>query len=276
VKVAVVQHDIVWEDAAATHAHVAPAIAEAAAAGARLVVLTEMFATGFSMSPERIAEAPDGPSARFLAERAAEHGVWLCGSIAVADPSLDKPVNRLVLAGPQGQRHHYDKIHPFTYGGEHEHYDAGDRFLSVEVEGVRCSFFICYDLRFADEFWALADRTHCYVVVANWPAPRRLHWQALLTARAIENQAWVVAANRVGEGGGLTYAGDSRIIDPWGTTVAAAGTGAAEPADEIERETVLLGDVDASEVERIRTRFPFLQDRRPSVVSGVAVGGERA
>ncbi len=182
-------------------------------------------------------------------------------------------MNRLVLAGPEGQRHHYDKIHPFTYGGEHEHYDAGEEFLSVEVEGVRCSFFICYDLRFADEFWALADRTDCYVVVANWPSARRLHWQALLGARAIENQAWVVAANRVGEGGGLTYAGDSRIIDPWGTAVAVAGTGAA---DETEGEAVLLAEVDPAEVERVRTRFPFLQDRRPSVVSGVAVGGERA
>jgi predicted amidohydrolase len=256
VKVAAVQHDISWEDAAGTHARVTPAIAEAAAAGARLVVLTEMFATGFSMSPERVADAPDGPSAQFL-----------------DDPARDKPVNRLVLAGPEGQRHHYDKIHPFTYGGEHEHYDAGDEFLSVEVEGVRCSFFICYDLRFADEFWALADRTDCYVVVANWPAARRLHWQALLGARAIENQAWVVAANRVGEGGGLTYAGDSRIIDPWGATVAAAGSGAA---DETEGEAVLFADVDPGEVERIRTRFPFLQDRRPSVVSGLAVGGERA
>ncbi len=251
-KVAAVQHDVIWEDAEATHAHLVPLLEGAAGTGARLVVLTEMFATGFSMAPERVAQPPGGPSATFLADQAKALGIWLCASLPVDDPAIDKPVNRLVLAGPAGQHHHYDKIHPFTYSGEHEHYAAGQRFLTVDVEGLRCSFFVCYDLRFADELWAVAADTDCYVLVASWPEARRRHWSALLEARAIENQAYVIGVNRVGEGGGITYVGDSRIVDPLGELLAtAAGT-----------EATLVAEVDPAMVARVRQRFPFLQDRR--------------
>jgi len=263
-KVAAVQHDIVWEDAAATCAHVAPRIAEAAAAGARLVVLTEMFSTGFSMATDRIAEPVGGPSTRFLVEQATTHGVWVCGSI----PELPKlpaesgaaalPHNQLVLAAPDGALHRYAKIHPFTYAKEHERFAAGDARVTVDVEGLRVSLFVCYDLRFADEFWALAGDTDCYVVVANWPAPRRDHWRTLLAARAIENQAYVVGVNRVGTGGGLDYAGDSVIVGPFGEVLAEApDTGPTGP------ETLLVADVDPAVVADTRARFPFLQDRRP-------------
>jgi omega-amidase len=261
VRVAVVQHDIIWEDPAANHARLAPMVETAVAGGARLIILTEMYATGFSMAPERIAEPPDGPSIEFLAAQAADHGVWVCGSIATRDPDLDRPVNRLVLAGPDGQRHHYDKIHPFSYDGEHEHYAAGTEYLTIDVEGVRTSFFVCYDLRFADSFWELADASDCYVVVANWPEPRRSHWQALLVGRAIENQAYVVGANRVGLGGeggaGARYTGDSRIVDPMGEVLAAAaGT-----------ETVLSAEVDPAVVAEVRRRLPFMADRRRPTVA---------
>ncbi|MBW3608595.1 MAG: carbon-nitrogen family hydrolase, partial [Actinobacteria bacterium] len=105
----------------------------------------------------------------------------------------------------------------------------------AEVEGVRVTPFICYDLRFADEFWDTAARTDCYVIPANWPDTRRAHWTALLQGRAVENQAYVVGCNRVGDGGKLHYTGDSRIIDPMGEILAAASNG----------ETMLLADVDA-------------------------------
>ena len=110
------------------------------------------------------------------------------------------PSNTLLLAGPQGQLHRYRKLHPFSFAGEHEHYAAGTELLQVELLGLRCSFFICYDLRFANEFWSLAENTDLYVVVANWPARRREHWTSLLRARAIENQAYVAGVNRVGPG----------------------------------------------------------------------------
>ncbi len=249
--VAAVQHDIAWEDAATTLARLAPMVERAAATGAELVVLSEMFATGFSMAPEKVAEGPDGPASRFLAERAATCGVWVGGSIAVRPEPDARPVNRLVLAAPDGRRLHYDKRHPFSYAGEHECYGAGTEPGVVTVGGVRLGLSICYDLRFADGYWAQAPDVDAYVVVANWPAARRHHWQSLLTARAIENQAYVIGVNRVGDGDGLTYSGDSAIIDPLGQTLAAA-SGA---------EAVLTADIDPAVVADVRGRFPFLADR---------------
>ena len=157
-----------------------------------------------------------------------------------------------MLAAPDGSTHRYAKIHPFGYGAEPDHYAAGDAFLTVDVEGVRCSFFVCYDLRFADEFWSLAFDTDCYVVVGSWPRQRRAHWSALLRARAIENQAFVVGVNRVGLGDGLTYVGDSVILDPLGEPVATAGDG----------ECVIAADVDPGRVRSVREKYPFLRDRR--------------
>jgi predicted amidohydrolase len=251
-KVAAVQHDVVWEDREATLARLEPQLKAAAGTGARLVVLTEMFPTGFSTEPERVAEPEGGPTTEFLRTQAAELNVWMCGSVPTHPAGGGRPVNRLLLAGPGGELWHYDKIHPFSYSGEHEHYAAGTKRVTFDVDGVRVTPFVCYDLRFADEFWAMAHGTDCYVVVANWPSSRRTHWQALLVARAIENQAYVVGVNRVGEGGGLHYAGDSRIVDPLGEILAAAAYG----------ETILVADVDPVVVAETRKRYPFLADRR--------------
>jgi len=251
-KVAAVQHDIVWEDRDANFERLGPMVAAAAEQGARLVVLSEMFSTGFSMATDLVAEPDDGPSTQFLVNQARRHDVWVTGSIPERPAGADRPFNQLVLAAPDGAVHRYAKIHPFGYGAEHEHYAAGDTFLTVDVEGVRCSFFVCYDLRFADEFWPLAPATDCYVVPANWPQQRRSHWSALLRARAIENQAYVVGVNRVGDGGGLSYAGDSVIIDPLGDELANAGNA----------ECTVAAEVDPAHVNALRTRFPFLADRR--------------
>ena len=251
-KVAAIQHDVVWEDAAATCRKVAPMIAGAAASGARLVVLSEMFSTGFTLTPERVAESPEGPSSAFLHDQASMHGVWTCASVPVIDPAKSRPVNRLYLFGPDGEMHTYDKIHPFSYGGEDEHYEAGTTFLTVDIEGLRTSFFVCYDLRFADEFWQLAPVTDCYVVPACWPEARRLPWQTLLQSRAIENQAYVIGVNRVGSDPTLTYMGDSRIVDPLGELLA---TGA-------KSEALLIAEVDPAVVTAARARFRFGQDRR--------------
>ena len=251
-KVAGIQHDIVWEDRDANFARLAPMIAGAAASGARLVVLTEMFSTGFSMAVDRVGELPGGPSSTFLVDQASAHSVWVCGTIPERPSADARPFNQLVLAAPDGTTQRYAKIHPFGYGAEPEHYAAGDAFLTVAIEGVRCSFFVCYDLRFADEFWALARATDCYVVPASWPRQRAAHWKALLPARAIENQAYVVGVNRVGTGDGLTYVGDSVILDPLGEVVAVEGDG----------ECTITGDVDPARVREVRERYPFLRDRR--------------
>jgi predicted amidohydrolase len=249
---AVVQHDIVWEDRTANFARLAPLVARAAGAGAEFVLLSETFSTGFTMTPG-MGEPEGGPSAQFLQERAAEHGVWVAGSCPEVAPDGDLPYNSFVLAGPDGTVHRYRKLHPFTHGGEHERFRAGEKPVTVEVGGLRVTPFVCYDLRFADVFWSAALDTDVYLVTANWPAARRLHWQTLLQARAIENQAYVVGCNRVGTAGdGTEHTGDSRIVSPMGELLATASG----------VETIVLADVDPAEVAATRDRFQFLKDRR--------------
>lgn len=251
-RVAVLQSDIVWEDPQANFARLRPWIANAAGAGARLVVLPEMFACGFTMRSERVAEPVDGPTTEFLREQAQQQRLWICGSLPERPSGSERPYNTLVLAAPDGRLFRYRKIHPFTYAGEDASYAAGSQFLMVDVEGLCITFFICYDLRFADEFWATARDTDCYLVPANWPERRRRHWMSLLAARAIENQAYVAAVNRVGTGDGLTYSGDSRVVNPWGEVLCAAAA----------QETLLLAEIDPARVREARTSFPVMQDRR--------------
>ncbi|HET8618798.1 MAG TPA: carbon-nitrogen family hydrolase [Acidimicrobiales bacterium] len=251
-RVAVVQHDICWEDREATFAHLAPRVAAAAGAGAQLVLLSETFATGFSMRTEVTAEPEGGPSSQWLAAQAEAHGVWVGGSVPEVAAEGGDPYNTFVLAGPDGTQHRYRKIHRFGYGGEDRKFAAGSDHVTVTVEGVRLSLFVCYDLRFADEWWAVARDTDAYLCVANWPAARRRHWQALLVARAIENQAYVVACNRVGRGGKLDYAGDSMVIDPMGEVLASAAGD----------EALLVAEVDPARVAAARDEFGFLADRR--------------
>jgi predicted amidohydrolase len=255
-RVAAIQHDIAWCDRQANFAHLAPMIAGAASSGARLILLSETFSTGFATDRDDLGEPEGGPSSQFLVEQARLHDVWIGGScpeIASDAPADDqRPYNTLVLAAPDGTQHRYRKIHPFTYGGETKHFNAGDQFVTVDVDGLRVTLFVCYDLRFADEFWQLANDTDVYLVPANWPEARRLPWMALLQARAIENMAYVVGCNRVGSGNGLPYSGDSRIIDPLGEVLASAS----------QTESILLADISAERVAEVRDRFRFLQDRR--------------
>jgi predicted amidohydrolase len=256
VRVAAVQHDIVWNDREANFAHLTPMIAAAVGAGAGLVLVTETFSTGFAVDVPDLGEPEGGPSSQFLEAQAAEHGVWVGGTCPEippdAPPDDQRPYNSFVLAGPDGTVHRYRKIHPFSYGGEEKHFRAGSELITLDIAGLRVSPLVCYDLRFADEFWQLAEGTDLYLVPANWPEQRRQHWTTLLQARAIENQAFVVGVNRVGEGGGLRYSGDSRIVDPVGELLATAA----------RTETILLVDISADQVRDVRDHFRFLQDRR--------------
>ncbi len=274
-RIAALQSDIVWEDPEANFARLRPWIRAAAGAGARLLVLPEMFSVGFSMATEQISEPTGGPSTRFLLDEASRHQIWLAGSLpeipgpddpdgpsadgssadglsADRPPTDRRPFNTLVVASPDGDLTRYRKIHPFSAAREDEHYQAGTSFTHLVIDGLRLTLFICYDLRFADEFWATANDTDVYLVVASWPEARRHHWKTLLTARAIENQAYVVGVNRVGIGGKLHYKGDSRIIDPTGAILAAAA----------EQETLIMADVETDIVQQTRQKFPFLRDRR--------------
>ena len=260
-RVAGLQCDLAWEDPAANRARLGPRIEDAARAGARLVVLPEMWPTGFSMDAERVAEDEGGPSEAFLVERARATGAAVGGSVAqrtAAAARGAKPRNVFVLALPDGTVHRYAKIHPFTYGGETQHFDAGTDAVTVTWDGVRITPLVCYDLRFPELFAAVAARTDLFVVVASWPVARVANWTALLTARAIETQAYVLGVNRVGSGGGLAYSGASRLVSPTGALL--DGDVAADGA-----ERVVAGEVDPAEVASLRAKFPFLADRRPDV-----------
>ena len=251
-RVAAIQHDIVWCDPAANFERLAPMIDRAAAAGAGLVLLSETYSTGFATDRDDIGEPVGGPSGTFLAETATRGGIWIGGTFPETTDGDPRPHNTFLLAAPDGRQFRYRKIHTFGFGGEDRHFRAGDEFVTVDIDGLRVSLFTCYDLRFADEFWVRAAETDVYLVPANWPAARRHHWQTLVRARAIENQAYVVACNRVGSGGGLDYAGDTMVVDPTGE-VATSGAG---------QETIVLADVDAERVAEVRSSFPFLDDRR--------------
>ena len=256
-RVAVVQHEPVWEDAAATCERLQPVVTRAAGAGADVVVLPEMFAVGFSMNTQRTGEPEDGPTVAWMRDTAAAAGVWLLGTVPERREDDPRPRNCCHVVSPAGETvARYDKVHRFTYAGEDEHVapqqlPAPGELVTVEIMGVRVTPIICYDLRFADLTWSAAARTDCFVVPASWPAARREHWRTLLRARAIENQAWVVAANRVGSDDGLDYVGDSVVIDPMGRAVVEAA----------HRPTALLADVDAETVTATRDAYRFMADR---------------
>ena len=251
-RIALVQMDLAWEDVPENHRRAARLLEEAAAGGARLALLPEMFSTGFSMDSRRIAQPPGGPSESFLREQSARLDLWILASVPEAgEPS---PRNMALLVSPDGSVVRYAKIHPFSYAGEDRVYTAGDRVVTAEIEGMRVTPLVCYDLRFPEPFRTAADETDLFAVVANWPDQRREHWRALLRARAIENQAYVAGVNRAGDGNGLHYAGDSAAIAPLGETIVEAD----------DREQVLFADVDPGVVRKLRSRFPALDDRRPS------------
>ena len=253
-KVAGIQMDIAWEDPKENFQRARRLAEEAVGDGARMVVLPEMFATGFSMDAERVSGYAE-KTREFLSRLATELGVFVLAGYA--EPADPKPANACSIFDPAGaELLHYRKIHPFSLAGEDEHFLAGESVATAEVEGIRVTPFICYDLRFPEPFRAVAADTDLFCVLANWPTPRRKHWSRLLEARAIENQAYLLGVNRVGVGDGLDYTGDSALLDPMGQEMAAALPGV---------EGIILADVDAREVARARERFGFLNDRRPEL-----------
>ena len=257
-EVAGIQMDIAWEDPQENFRRVRPLAEEAVDRGARLVVLPEMFCTGFSMAAERVSSYAAETRA-FLGELAKDLSAYVLAGYA--EPADPKPANACSIFDPRGAEIlHFLKIHPFTMAGEDVHYLAGERVETAEVEGIRVTPLICYDLRFPEPFRAAAARTDLFCVLANWPETRRRHWSLLLRARAIENQAYVLGVNRVGTGNDLVYTGDSVLLDPMGDPVAELPPGEAG---------LVAGDVSRDEVTRIRERFGFLADRKPALYASL-------
>lgn len=255
-RVALVQQDTVWQNPAANLARARGFVEQAARAGARVAVFPELFTLGFTMAPEPFAEPLPGPTTEAVAVLSREFGLFLVGSCVEAH--TPHPRNAAFVTAPDGALiAAYRKIHPFSYGEEHQHYTGGSDCPLFEVDGIPCGLQICYDLRFPEPFRSLAARgAEVVFVPANWPVRRIAAWSTLLAARAIENQMAVCGTNRVGrDGAGLDYPGASAIHDAFGTAVATGG----------EVEGLVVGDLDLAALRAWRGRFPALQDRRPEV-----------
>ena len=183
-----------------------------------LIVLPEMFSTGFSMNAEALAEEMTGKAVTWLRQKAVARKTTITGSVMVKEAG--RFFNRLVWARPDGEMITYDKKHLFRYAGEEKIYTAGRQQVTLELNGWRIRPFICYDLRFPIWVRNLNQAYDLAIFVANWPAKRAAHWRALLRARAIENQSFVAAVNRVGtDGNGFEYSGHSTLIDPTGRVI---------------------------------------------------------
>ncbi|RMG44046.1 MAG: carbon-nitrogen family hydrolase [Candidatus Dadabacteria bacterium] len=251
-RIALIQFDIAWNNPEKNIETCTKIVNRAVEGGARLVILPEMFTTGCSNPTGEAALHAFKTGDSFLKEASQEHGVFICGSIPVLESASDKPSNSIRLYSPEGLAGEYAKIHLFSMDGEDREYLSGTSTLTRKIEDFSASFFICYDLRFPQIFSKVARETDIYVIPANWPANREYHWRSLLVARAIENQAFVVAVNRVGSGGGKRYPGSSMIISPMGEVLRRGS----------DKEELLLCDLDVEDVRKVRAALPFLEDRR--------------
>lgn len=215
--VVIVQGDIIWQNIPENIAYYEEKL-YSLKERPDLVVLPEMFTTGFTMSPEDCAENMEGAAVTALLRWSRAIGADVTGSVALREGN--DYVNRLLWVKPDGTLYHSDKRHLFRMAGEDRVYRAGKERLTVTLKGWNLRPYICYDLRFP--VWMRDSGAACdaIVVVANWPESRREHWKALLRARAIENQCYVIGVNRVGaDGNGISYSGDSAIIDYCGTVL---------------------------------------------------------
>ena len=252
--VALGEYDTGWHSPEASIASATRVATQAAAFGARLVVLPEMATTGFTMDTSR-AVPIDSRDVSLLRAMAHRLGIWLVAGVALQETDADGSpcAHNVALAiDPSGDIvavHRKQRM--FAFAGEDASYRAGTESTIVTIEGVRFGLFVCYELRFPELFAEVAADVDGMIVIANWPAARRAHWDALLHARAIENQCAVIGVNRTGIGGGLTYDGGSVAFDAWGDRI-----DPATPAG------VRILTLDTGKVAAVRDRFPFLRDRR--------------
>ena len=229
-------------------------------ASSHVIVLPEMFSTGFSMRPEALAETMEGPTIAWMKGTALENKKIITGSVIIEEAG--RFYNRMIWMLPNGQYGYYDKKHLFAFAGEDQHYSAGNKRLVASVNGWKINLQVCYDLRFP--VWARQqfqeDGSFEYdvlVYVANWPERRSHAWKTLLQARAIENQCYVIGVNRTGaDGNEINHSGDSMVVDPLGEIL-------YHKAHEEDVQTVSL---DKKHLEEVRNKFPFWKDADPFII----------
>jgi predicted amidohydrolase len=251
--ITLIQTDLAWEDKVANLNMLEYKI-RSLTERTEIVVLPEMFSTGFSMKPEQFAETMNGESVEWMQKIAIEKKIILTGSLIIKEG--EKFYNRLIWMLPNGEYGYYDKRHTFGFAGEDKYYTPGHKRLIASVKGWKINLQVCYDLRFP--VWARQSPNgtkdpeyDVLIYVANWPDRRSHAWKTLLCARAIENQCYVVGVNRVGnDGNNIYHSGDSMVVDPLGEVL-------YHVKDEEDIFTITL---DKTHLQTIRDKFPFLKD----------------
>jgi len=247
-KTALIQTDIIWEDAAQNRKNFESKI-NTIALDVDLIVLPEMFTTGFSMHPEGIAEAMDGNSVSWLKTIAKSRNTAVTGSLVIKENN--RFYNRLVFVFPSGEIQCYDKRHLFSLAGEDELYSAGAKRLIIDYKGWKICPLICYDLRFP-VFSRNTEDYDLLLYVANWPTARITAWDTLLKARAIENMCYAIGVNRVGkDGNDHPYPGHSQVVDFLGNSI----------VGPLQQEIILIAELDKQELLQTRKKLDFLSDR---------------
>ena len=254
-----IQTKLFWQDAKANREMLEEKICSITEK-TEIVILPEMFSTGFSMQPEKFAETMDGETVEWMKKIASTKKIILTGSLMIKENN--DFFNRLIWMLPNGDCGCYDKRHLFAYGDEHNHYSPGKKRCIASVKGWKINLQVCYDLRFP--VWArqcIKDDTFEYdvlIYVANWPERRALAWKTLLQARAIENQCYVVGVNRVGEdGNGVYYAGESTVVNSLGEIL-------YQKKDE---EDIFTIELDKQHLEETRNKFPFWKDADKFIIT---------
>ena len=256
--ISIIQSHIFWENKKANLEMLQKKI-ESITEKTEVVILPEMFSTGFSMRPEILAETMDGETLQWMRNIAVQRKVIVTGSVIIEDRG--GYFNRLVWMLPNGEYGFYNKRHLFGFAGEHLHYQAGDKKLIASVKGWKINLQVCYDLRFP--VWSRQasgknePKYDLLIYVANWPGKRSAAWNVLLRARAIENQCYVVGVNRVGEDGNqITYSGDSMVVDPVGEII----------YQKHKDEDVFTYTLKKERIEETRSTFPFWMDADSFVI----------
>lgn len=248
-KITILQTDVKWAQPEDNQAAANKLISETPHSD--LYILPEMWTTGFATSPDGIAEdAGSHSSLGWMQQTAKANRCAICGSISVKTQQ-EQYRNRQYFVLPDGTYFHYDKHHLFSYGGEDKSYTAGTKRIIAKYKGFRFLLQTCYDLRFP-QWMRYKEDYDAIIVVANWPSSRQNAWQILLRARAIENQCYVIGANRVGQDKDCSYSGHSAIIDAKGSTLAQAQKG---------KEQAITAEIDIDSLLRFRSKFPVLKDR---------------
>jgi len=245
--ITIVQSNLVWENIDANLENFAKKLENVGAAD--LIVLPEMFNTGFSMNSKNLAEKPDGKSVKWLVNLAKEKNSALIASLIIEENQ--QFFNRLYFIFPNGDLQFYNKRHLFRMANEHNYYSAGDKDLIVNYKGWRIKPLVCYDLRFP--IWARNKNDYDLLIyIANWPERRNEPWKILLKARAIENQSYVVGVNRIGtDGNNVIFSGDSAVINPKGEIISKT---------KAHQENVENVEISLSELNEFKEKFPAYID----------------